>query len=151
MGNRNMAKKETKAEQTRELKGQDLLRAIESEYARDDIPDFRVGDTVDVGVRIQEGDKKRVQVFSGVCIGRRGTGARQTFTVRRIVQSEGVERIFPMNCPSIAHIKVRRRGKVRRAKLNYLRGRSDRSARVKERFDTNKDDTAPRQERSAQP
>jgi len=138
MGNETMAKKKTTAKQTQELKGQDLLRAIEDEYARDDMPDFRVGDMLDVGVRIQEGDKERVQVFSGICISRKGTGGRETFTVRRIVQSEGVERIFPLHCPSIVDIKVRRRGKARRAKLNYLRGRSDREARVKERFDDDK-------------
>jgi len=127
-------KKKTKTQKTDTLKGQDLLRSIENRHVRDDLPPFNVGDTVEVGVRIREGDRERVQNFSGICIARRGSGARETFTLRRIVQGEGVERIFPLNCPSIAHLKVLRRGKVRRAKLHYLRGRKGRSATVKERF-----------------
>jgi large subunit ribosomal protein L19 len=117
-----------------ELKGQDLIRSIENECRRDDLPSFNVGDTLEVGVRIEEGDTTRVQNFKGICIGRKGTGARETFTVRRMVQGEGVERIFPVHCPSIDHVKVERRGKTRRAKLNYLRERTGRSARVKERL-----------------
>ncbi|MFW6456954.1 MAG: 50S ribosomal protein L19 [Planctomycetota bacterium] len=116
-----------------ELKGQDLIRAIEDDYRRDDVPEFSVGDTVQVGVTIEEGDTVRVQNFTGTCIGRRGTGARETFTVRRVVAGEGVERIFPIHCPTIDHITVERRGKARRAKLNYLRERTGRSAKVKER------------------
>jgi large subunit ribosomal protein L19 len=114
------------------LKGQDLLRSIEQDYQKDDIPAFSVGDTVDVGVRIQEGGKTRVQKFTGVVIARKGEGLRETFTVRRLVQNQGVERIFPVHCPSIESIKVARRGKVRRAKLHYLRERTGRSARVRE-------------------
>ncbi len=127
-----MADQETTEHDGPELKGQDLIRAIEDEYRRDDIPDFSVGDTVEVGVRIEEGDTTRVQNFTGTCIGRRGSGARETFTVRRLVQGEGVERIFPVHCPTIDHISVERRGKTRRAKLNYLRERKGRSAKVKE-------------------
>lgn len=120
---------------TEKLKGQDLIRAIEDEYQRDDIPSFRVGDNLQVGVTIREGDTERVQTFEGICIARRGSGSGETFTVRRMVQGEGVERIFPLHCPSIDHIEVTRQGKTRRAKLNYLRDRKGRSARVKERFE----------------
>jgi len=127
-----MAKKNPRTKQSEQLKGQDLIRSIENQYAKAKTAEFGVGDTVEVGVTIREGDRTRVQVFSGICIGRKGSGARETFTVRRIVQNEGVERIFPLHCPSIAHIKVQRRGKARRAKLTYLRKRSDRSARVRE-------------------
>ena len=115
-----------------ELKGQDLLRAVEADYIKADIPPFQVGDTLEVGVRIREGNKERVQRFTGVCIARKGSGNRETFTVRRIVQSEGVERVFPLHCPSIERIKVMRHGRVRRAKLHYLRQRTGRRARVKE-------------------
>lgn len=128
-----MARKKTETKQPRQLKGQDLLRSVENGSLRSDVPDFKAGDTLEVGMKIREGDNERVQVFSGICIGRKGSGVRETFTVRRIVQGEGVERIFPLHCPSIAHIKVQRRGKARRAKLNYLRGRSQRAARLKER------------------
>ncbi len=113
-------------------KGQDLLRMVEEPHMKDDVPGFRVGDTVEVGVRIREGGKERVQAFRGVCIGRKGSGSRETFTVRRIVQGEGVERIFPLHSPNVERIKVVRRGKVRRAKLNYLRGRTGRATRVTE-------------------
>jgi large subunit ribosomal protein L19 len=113
-------------------KGQDLLRVIEKPYLRDDIPPFRVGDTLDIGVLIREAGKERTQVFRGVCIARKGDGIRETFTVRRIVQGEGVERIFPLHCPSVQSIAVVRRGRVRRAKLHYLRGRTGRATRVRE-------------------
>ena len=116
-------------------KGQDLMRAIEADYAKPEVPEFRVGDTVDVSVRIQEGDKTRVQVFSGTCIARTGSGLRENFTVRRLVQGEGVERVFPIHSPSVIKIKVARRGKVRRAKLFYLRGRTGKAVKVKERLD----------------
>jgi len=133
------AKKKTAKNKSRkkaqELKGQDLLRSIEDEYTRDDAPEFKVGDTLEVGVRIEEGDKTRTQNFTGICIGRKGSGGRETFTVRRIVQGEGVERVFPLHCPAIEHIKVTRRGKARRAKLNYLRKRTGRSARVQEKLE----------------
>jgi large subunit ribosomal protein L19 len=114
------------------LKGQDLLRAIEQETMKPEIPPFRIGDTLDVGVRIREGDKTRVQTFTGTCIARKGSGNRETITVRRVVQGQGVERIFPLHSPNVESIKVVRRGRVRRAKLHYLRERTGRAARVKE-------------------
>ena len=129
-----MADENTDATGAAPLKGQDILRAVENECRKEHVTDFSVGDTLEVGVTIREGDKQRVQLFTGICIGRKGSGARETFTVRRMVQGEGVERIFPLHCPSIDNIKVTRRGKVRRAKLNYLRGRSSRAARVREKL-----------------
>jgi large subunit ribosomal protein L19 len=100
---------------------------------RDDLPDFQIGDTVDVHQRILEGQKERVQVYSGVVIARRGNGPREMFTVRRIVQGEGVERVFPVNSPKIAKIEVKRTGEVRRAKLYYLRDRVGKATRLRER------------------
>ena len=100
---------------------------------RTDLPDFQVGDTVDVHQRILEGQKERVQVYSGTVIARRGEGVREMFTVRRIVQGEGVERIFPLNSPKIAKIEVKRAGGVRRAKLFYLRERVGKATRVREK------------------
>lgn len=120
------------AKKKEQLKGQDLLRSIEQEYMKSKIPHFRVGDTLDVSVKIREGGKERVQVFTGVCIGRRGGGNRETFTVRRIVEGEGVERIFPLHSPNVEGIKVVRQGRARRAKLNYLRERTGRASRVPE-------------------
>lgn len=120
------------ADESGKLKGQDLLRSVEEDHIKSDVPDFRVGDTVDVGVRIREGENERVQVFTGVCIGRKGTGSRETFTVRRIVQGEGVERVFPLHSPNVESIEVRRQGRARRAKLHYLRERTGRSTRVRE-------------------
>jgi large subunit ribosomal protein L19 len=114
------------------LKGQDLIRAVEEDYVKARVPAFRVGDTVDVAVRIREAGKERTQVFSGTCIARKGGGNRETFTVRRIVQGEGVERVFPLHSPNIESIKVRRRGRARRAKLHYLRQRTGRASRVQE-------------------
>ena len=119
-------------DQKTELKGQDLLRSIEQQYAKAIVPAFQIGDTVDVGVRITEGNRTRVQKFNGVVIARKGEGIRECFTVRRIVGGQGVERIFPVHCPSIESIEVVRRGKVRRAKLHYLRERTGRGARVRE-------------------
>ena len=97
-----------------------------------DYPDFKVGDTVDVHCRIKEGDRERIQVFSGTVLVRKGGGASAMFTVRRIVNEEGVERTWPLWCPSIAKIEVKRRGKVRRAKLYYLRARKGKATKVKE-------------------
>ncbi len=94
---------------------------------------FEIGDQVEVHVRILEGEKERIQIFSGTVIARRGGGARQMFTVRRIVQGEGVERIFPLHSPRIAAVEVKRSGKVRRAKLYYLRERVGKSTRLRER------------------
>ena len=99
------------------------LDRIEEKYRRAEVPAFNVGDTVDVHIRLVEGDKERTQVFTGTVIARRGSGVRETFTVRRIVQGEGVERTFPLHSPAVTKVVVRRPGKVHRAKLFYLRGR----------------------------
>src|SRR5947209_8889707 len=110
-----------------------LLSIVEEAAERKDVADFRIGDQVDVHQRILEGQKERIQVFSGVVIARRGDGMRATFTVRRIVQGEGVERIFPVHSPKIAKIEVKRTGRVRRAKLYYLRERVGKATRLRER------------------
>jgi large subunit ribosomal protein L19 len=117
-----------------------LLKEIENEQmaklsAGKEIPDFQPGDTVIVNVKIIEGEKSRVQAYEGVCIGRAGAGLNENFTVRKISYGEGVERVFPLYAPMIDSIKVVRRGKVRRAKLYYLRGRRGKSARIVERQD----------------
>jgi len=117
-----------------------LLKEIENEQmaklsAGKEIPDFQPGDTVIVNVKIVEGEKSRVQAYEGVCIGRAGSGLNENFTVRKISYGEGVERVFPLYAPMIDSIKVVRRGKVRRAKLYYLRGRRGKSARIVERQD----------------
>jgi large subunit ribosomal protein L19 len=109
-----------------------LLDKFEQEQAKRQVPAFRIGDTVDVHVRIVEGDKTRIQIFSGTVIGRRGAKSRETFTVRRIVSGEGVERIFPVYSPWIEDIRVRRQGRVRRAKLHYLRARVGKATKVRE-------------------
>jgi large subunit ribosomal protein L19 len=110
-----------------------LMTLVEEAAAKKDKPRFEVGDTVDVHVRILEGQKERVQVFSGTVIAMRGDGMREMFTVRRIVQGEGVERIFPVNSPKIAKVEVKRSGQVRRAKLYYLRDRVGKATRLRER------------------
>ena len=112
---------------------QALLDKIESEQYRKNPMEFAVGDSVKVHTKVVEGDKERIQIFSGVVIGRRGHGLNSTFTVRRISYGEGVERVFPLYSPTIAEIAVVRRGDVRRAKLYYLRGRSGKSARIAEK------------------
>ena len=104
-------------------------------YMKKAPPAFGVGDTVDVHVRIQEGEKERIQIFTGVVLCRKNTGIRTTFTVRRIVQGEGVERIFPVHSPFVADVKVRKRSIVHRSKLYYLRDRAGKSARMRERID----------------
>src|SRR5205823_10055600 len=106
---------------------------VEGTSLKPEVPRFEIGDTVDVHQRILEGQKERVQVFSGVVIARRGESMRATFTVRRIVQGEGVERIFPLHSPKIAKIEVKRTGRVRRAKLYYLRKRVGKATRLRER------------------
>jgi large subunit ribosomal protein L19 len=111
-------------------------------------PEFNVGDTVDVHVRIQEGEKERIQLFTGVVLCRKHGGIAETFTVRRIVQGEGVERIFPIHSPFVADVKVRKRSVVHRSKLYYLRKRSGKSARIKERIDK-KDLEVPGEAKSA--
>jgi len=112
----------------------DIIKEIEKQYLKKEIPEFNIGDTVDVHVKIKEGDKERVQVFTGTVIARKGTGIRENFTVRRMVGSEGVERSFPLHAPAIDKILVKRGGKVRRAKLYYLRGLVGKSTKVKERL-----------------
>lgn len=110
-----------------------LLQAVEETYLKTNVPEFRAGDTVRVHVRVVEGNKERIQVFQGVVIARRGGGTRETFTVRKISGGIGVERIFPIHSPIIDKIEVVRQGKVRRAKLYYLRGRRGKAARIQER------------------
>jgi large subunit ribosomal protein L19 len=109
------------------------IEIVEQRHQKPEIPDLQVGDLVDVHVRILEGDKERIQVFSGVVISISGGGLRKMFTVRRIVQGEGVERTFPFHSPRVAKVEVRRRAKVRRAKLYYLRERLGKAARLRER------------------
>ncbi|ACI91420.1 ribosomal protein L19 [Afipia carboxidovorans OM5] len=106
------------------------------------IPDFGPGDTVTVNVKVKEGDRTRVQAYEGVCIGRNGGGINESFTVRKISYGEGVERVFPIYSPMIDSIKLVRRGKVRRAKLYYLRGRRGKSARIVEKQDQRQTTTA---------
>ena len=111
------------------------IEVIEREGLRENIPPFRPGDTVRVSVRVREGDKERLQAFEGVCIGRRGAGMSETFTVRKVSAGVGVERIFPLHSPTVARIDVVRAGRVRRAKLYYLRKLSGKAARIRERRD----------------
>jgi large subunit ribosomal protein L19 len=108
------------------------LQAVESAHVRDDIPDFRAGDTVKVHVRVVEGGRERIQIFEGVVIARNGSGPRASFTVRKLSFGVGVERVFPVNAPIISKIEVVRRGDVRRSKLYDLRDRAGKSARIKE-------------------
>jgi large subunit ribosomal protein L19 len=110
-----------------------LIALVEEAALKKEVPQFEIGDTVDVHQRILEGEKTRVQIFNGVVIARRGEGMREMFTVRRIVQGEGVERKFPLHSPRIAKIEVKRTGKVRRAKLYYLRKRVGKATRLRER------------------
>ena len=121
-----------------------LIQQLEQEQVKKlsagkDIPDFAPGDTVIVNVKVIEGERSRVQAYEGVCIGRAGQGINENFTVRKISYGEGVERVFPLYAPMIDSIKVVRRGKVRRAKLYYLRGRTGKSARISERTDNSSD------------
>jgi len=112
----------------------EVIKAIEAEQLRTDLPEFNVGDTVKVHIRIKEGNKERVQIFEGTVLKRQNGGARETFTVRRFASGVGVEKTFPINTPVIEKIDVVRRGKVRRAKLFYLRDRVGKAAKVKERM-----------------
>ena len=109
-----------------------LVQEITKKQLRNDIPDFKPGDPLKVYVKIQEGDKTRTQLFEGVCIAKKGGGISETFTVRKISYQVGVERTFPVHSPIIDRIEVAKVGKVRRAKLNYLRGLSGKAARIKE-------------------
>ena len=119
----------------KKLSPNELISAFEEAQQKKDLPEIYVGDTVRVGVRISEGNKERVQPYEGVVIAKRHGGMNQTITVRRIFQGIGVERIFLVHSPQVASIKVERRGKVRRAKLFYLRERVGKATRVKQRFD----------------
>ena len=110
----------------------EILRAIEAEQMRNDLPEFHVGDTVKVYGKIKEGNRERVQVFEGTVLKRQGGGARETFTVRKFSNGIGVEKTWPVHSPNVEKIEVVRRGKVRRAKLNYLRDRVGKKAKVKE-------------------
>jgi large subunit ribosomal protein L19 len=110
----------------------DRLDVLRREGLRADLPDFRPGDTVKVMVRVREGDKERLQAFEGVCIGRRGAGIGETFAVRKISAGVGVERIFPVHSPNLAAVELVRRGKVRRAKLYYLRRLTGKATRIRE-------------------
>lgn len=109
-----------------------LLDVIDDASRRDDIPQFRAGDTVKVNVRVTEGNRTRIQVFQGVVIRRQGSGVRETFTVRKLSFGVGVERTFPVHTPTVDSIEVVSRGRVRRAKLYYLRGRTGKAARIRE-------------------
>ncbi|BBO17439.1 50S ribosomal protein L19 [Candidatus Brocadia pituitae] len=113
-----------------------LIDTIEKEQMKKTVSPFSVGDQVDVSVKIIEGDKERIQVFSGVVIAKNGGGFKETFTVRRIVQGEGVERVFPIHSPKIADIKVLKSGRVRRAKLYYMRKRTSKGTRLQEKFES---------------
>jgi large subunit ribosomal protein L19 len=111
----------------------ELLDAVESTSLKDNIPHFEVGDVVDVHCRIREGDKERTQIFTGTVISRKGRGINETFTVRRIVNNEGVERIFPLHSPNVLDIKAIRSGKKRRAKLYFLRQRTGKATKLAHR------------------
>ncbi len=113
---------------------QEILNHVERSSLRENPLDFAIGDTVDVHTKILEGEKERIQIFSGVVIARSGSGSREMFTVRRIVAGQGVERKFPLHSPRIANIEVKRSGAVRRAKLYYLRERSGKATRLRERM-----------------
>lgn len=111
----------------------DMLTEVAREQLRGELPDFAPGDTLRVNVRVREGEKERTQAFEGVCIGRAGGGVSETFTVRKVSAGIGVERVFPLHSPMLESITVVRRGRVRRAKLYYLRARRGKAARIREK------------------
>jgi len=123
------------SETTQTLSAYNLIKEFENEQLKKELPEIYVGDTIKVGVKITEGNKERVQPYEGVVIAKRHGGINQTITVRRIFQGIGVERVFMLHSPQVASLKVERRGKVRRAKLFYLRDRVGKATRVKQRFD----------------
>ena len=127
--------KNTVSETTKTLSASNLIKEFENEQLKKELPEIYVGDTVKVGVKITDGNKERVQPYEGVVIAKRHGGINQTITVRRIFQGIGVERVFMLHSPQVASLKVERRGKVRRAKLFYLRDRVGKATRVKQRFD----------------
>ena len=116
----------------------EIIKEIEKEYLKSDIPEINVGDTVKFSVRIVEGNKERLQAFEGVVIKKTGEGARKMITVRKVFQGIGVERVFPIHSPRVDNIKVLRKGDVRRAKLYYLRERTGKATRIKEKITSNK-------------
>ena len=128
-------KKELVSQTKKRLSSSNLIKEFEGEQLKKKLPEIYVGDTVKVGVKITEGNKERVQPYEGVVIAKRHGGLNQTITVRRIFQGIGVERVFMLHSPQVASLKVERRGKVRRAKLFYLRDRVGKATRVKQRFD----------------
>jgi len=115
-----------------------ILEDVEKAYIRQDLTNFRPGDTVAIHYKIKEGDRERIQVFEGVVIAKKGGGSRETFTVRKVSYGVGVERIFPLHSPLIEKIEIRKQGRVRRAKLYYLRGRSKKASRIRERVGIDK-------------
>lgn len=110
-----------------------VILELEKSMMRSDLPDFRSGDTIAVHYKIKEGDRERIQIFEGVVIAKKGGGVRETFIVRKVSYGVGVERIFPLHSPLIDKIEIKKKGKVRKAKLYYLRGRSKKASRIKER------------------
>ena len=134
-GNESESKSNEKKIFSKKISPAEIIKTFEEAQQNKELPDIYVGDTVRVGVRISEGNKERVQPYEGVVIAKRHGGIHQTITVRRIFQGIGVERIFLVHSPQVASIKVERRGKVRRAKLFYLRERVGKATRVKQRFD----------------
>jgi large subunit ribosomal protein L19 len=127
-----------------------LMELVEQSSMKPELPKFEIGDTVDVHVRILEGEKERIQIFNGVVIAKSGAKTREMFVVRRIVQGEGVERKFPVHSPRIADIVVKRSGKVRRAKLYFLRNLSGKAVRLKERFPVSKQTPAEQKAQKAE-
>lgn len=125
----------TLAKTSKTMNAQEIIRSIEAEHLKTNLPTIYVGDTVKVGVKIKEGNKYRVQPYEGVVISKRNGGINETITVRRVFQGVGVERVFLLHSPRIETIQVLRRGKVRRAKLYYLRDRVGKATRIKQRFD----------------
>ena len=112
----------------------DALKLIAADSVKKEVPEFRIGDTVRVSVNIREGERERIQMFEGTVIAKKSSGVAETFTVRRVAYGVGVERVFPLHCPNVKDVKVIRHGKVRRAKLYYLRDRVGKAAKVKEKI-----------------
>jgi len=117
------------------MNAEEIIRSLEEAHLKSDLPTIHVGDTVKVGVLIKEGEKERIQPYEGTVIAKRNGGLNQTITVRRVFQGVGVERVFLLHSPRVANIKILRRGKVRRAKLYYLRDRVGKATRIQQRFD----------------